>query len=248
MDLLCVLEQGKALPVADVNALAKKYNINEVMKVAITQDMGAEWMSILNPQFQNLYLEFMPTNDDVIVEKTVTDLYKSMELFFEKMNIKFQEKYKGGIITEGSVWHYGEDENHMLKCKALSVREGHIKQACGIPHEDIRKAIRKLEENSDEDLATQKIDKILSFVKDELLEEYDKQMVDDDKTEQKVKSVLGKYLKKVKIDDEMQQIVDRIHNEIGVEASPADKMRVFAELYPNMRKRSGTVYQALVSM
>ena len=248
MDLLCVLEQGKSLPFPEVIQLANKYKIKTVMQAAMISDMGTEIMALFNPQYQRIYEDYFPIDDDVIVQPTMVDMYHAMENFFEKMNMKFQDIHKGGIITEGSVWHYGEEENHMIKCKAMSVREGHIKQACGIPHHDIKKAIVKADENLEEDLATIKQDTLMDFIKDELLEEYSKEMVEDERVKQKAMSILGKYLRKVEIDEEMEQIIARIHNEIGEEATPADKMRVFAELYPNMRNKSSKVYQALVQM
>ncbi|KYC46744.1 MAG: hypothetical protein AMQ22_02058 [Candidatus Methanofastidiosum methylothiophilum] len=245
LDLLTVLMHGKSLPYKEMSEIAKKYNLSTALKA----------FEILHAEYYNAYLttEFIDRFDDyvedpVIRSKTLEGLYNECENFFEKMNMKFQDKHQRGIITEGSVWHYGLEENHMKKCKAISVREGHIKQACGIPHHDIRKAIVKVDENSEKDLSETPIVYILTGVKDELSEEYDKIMIDDKRTEDKIKSVLGKYLRKVHIDAEMEQIIQRIHNEIDPDSSPADKMRVFAQLYPNMRKQSRTVYQALVSM
>lgn len=251
LDLLTILMQGKSLRYDEMMCIANKYKLKTVLKAFdVNIDDNLEgimkyWGDPTDGLCDRTY-DYLP--DVEPHGKTLTELYHDVESFFEKMNMKFQDKHQGGIITEGSVWHYGLEENHMKKCKAMSVRKGHIKQACGIPHHDIRKALIKVDENTDKDLSETKIEYILTNVKDELSEEYDKIMIDDKRTEDKIKSVLGKYLRKVHIDAEMEQIIQRIHNEIDPDSSPADKMRVFAQLYPNMRKQSKTVYQALVSM
>lgn len=246
LNLLTTLGQGKSLPYKETVALAEKYNIPMVIRdFDISIDDEQLWADPRN-EFCDIYYEYLPN-----VEPHGGDLeslYHDIESFFEKMNMNFQDKHIGGIITEGSVWHYGEDENHMKKCKAISVREGHIRKACGIPHHDIRKAIVKTDENSENGLDDVSIEYIINNVNDELLEEYDSQMVYDKKTEDKIKSVLAKYLRKIEIDDNMAAIIEKIHEEINEDASPADKMRVFAQLFPDMRKQSRTVYQALVSM
>jgi hypothetical protein len=133
----------------------------------------------------------------------------------------------------------------MVKCKATSVREDHIRQACGIPEAPIRKALFKAEENLNSDLTQVSKDELIQFVRDELSEEFDKEMVNDIKVKQKTLSVLGKHIRKVVMMEELEQIVERIHNEVGEDVSTADKMRCFAELYPNRKKFSGKVYQAL---
>jgi hypothetical protein len=89
---------------------------------------------------------------------------------------------------------------------------------------------------------------IFEFIKEELLEEYPKEMVEDNRVSQKFNSVITKMTGKFKIDEQMASIVRRINDEASSEASPADKMRIFAELYPDLRKMSNKVYQAIVSM
>ena len=73
-------------------------------------------------------------------------------------------------------------------------------------------------------------------------------MVKDVKSTQKILSVLGKHFAKIKVDNELKTIVESVNAEIGKDAAPADKMRCFAEMYPELRKMSGKVYQAMVSM
>jgi hypothetical protein len=243
-NLICVLEQGRALPYNEVVALSDHYKIGRLTEVFMQLK---ENLWALTPSYMDLYEDFLPKIErNCIQGNSLEEIYHLMEMFFEKMNMEFQNQNHGGIITEGAVWHYGENETHMLKNKALSVREGHIKQACGIPHEDILKAILKADENLDLDLDDRKNRAIvLEYVQEELLEEYSKKMVEDQKVAQKFHSILAKHVRKVTVTGEVQQIVDDIHKQIDVTADPADKMRIYSQFPDYNKKLTGKVYQAL---
>jgi hypothetical protein len=176
--------------------------------------------------------------------ESLRELYKEMEVAFEKINMNFQKENPGKIIIEGAVWQTGRS---LAKCKAISVREGHIKQACGIPTHDIRKALNKLKENTLEDVAEIPIDFVIKFVKEELMEEYPEPMVRDNNTEQKIKSTFGKFIKKVVITEELDQICARVNREVGEDAEVTLKMQTYAMLYPDGKRLSGKVYQAFTA-
>lgn len=256
LTLLCALNQGMALPYYSLLALSQKYKIPLVMDCFEVYSNDGDWEAEATQEYIDRFNEFLPEETLLEAQGTklqpegIINLYHELESFFEKVNMNFQDKHQGGIITEGAVWHYGSDETHLAKCKAISVREGHIKAACGIPHHDIKKAVLKGEENFSnfEEAYRLKRNCVLVFIKDELSEEYPKEMINDNKTDQKILSVLGKHFAKVKIDNELKAIVEKVNEEIGVEAAPADKMRCFAEMYPELRKMSGKVYQAIVAM
>jgi hypothetical protein len=249
LTLLCALNQGMALPYYNMVDLSVKYRIKRVLDVFnIFHHDGLE--ASITPEYYRRFKEYLPDPNIPLKGDNLFELYHEMESFFEKVNMNFQDQHQGGIITEGAVWHYGADETHLAKCKAMSVREGHIKAACGIPHHDIKKAVMKGEENFPdfEDAYRTNRSTVLNFIYDELSEEYSETMIKDVKSEQKVLSVLGKHFQKVKIDSELKNIVEKVNAEIGEEAAPADKMRCFAEMYPELRKMSGKVYQAIVAM
>lgn len=248
LTLLCALEQGMALPYSWLVDLSEQYKIKRALEVfTIFNDETLQ--AYITPDFYRRFKEYIP-DPDTPIEGDLFELYQGMESFFEKVNMNFQDKHQGGIITEGAVWHYGVEETHLAKCKAISVREGHIKAACGIPHHDIKKAVFKAEEYFEDFENTYRIDRneAIDFIKEELGEEYPKEMLGDIKTKQKILSVLGKHFAKVKIDNELKAIVEKVNEEIGEEAAPADKMRCFAEMYPELRKMSSKVYQAIVAM
>lgn len=248
--LLCAFDQGKTLPYKLTHELANNFQIESVIPVFNVSYLEPYYKAMTNDFFLNRYWDYIEDKFIVLENESLEGLYSNMEQFFEEINMNFQDNGRKGIITEGSVWHYGNDETHLLKCKALSVKEGHILAACGIPKEFIEKAVMKGEENFQDFEDSYRTDRsvVLRFIEDELLEEYSEQMVKDAKSEQKILSVLGKHFAKIKIDNELKAIVEKVNEEIGEEAAPADKMRCFAEMYPELRKMSGKVYQAMVAM
>lgn len=251
MSLLTVLDQGRSLPTYQVDNLAEEYHIPQVLKCFDVKEKDNGYIASITNEFCIRFGDFIPDSFCVFGDN-LFDLYKAMEAYFEKMNIAYQQKMKGGIITEGSVWHYTdklEDGfNWMVKCKAMSVREGHIKAACGIPANDIRKALSKAKENLNADLGQVPINEVLSYVKTELEEEYPVEIVNTVKTEDKIKSSLNKLLYKFTLTEDIKKIVDRVHQEIDISAAPADKMRVFAQLFPDAKSKGGKVYQAMVGI
>lgn len=240
LDLLTSFDQGKSLPVNVTEEIAAKYNVPLVIRCLEKMRIGN---IVFNKDFLNRYGEYMP--EEFKRFNTLPELYQSLETFFEKINMNYQEKHQGGIIVEGSVWHYGDEENHMLKNKALSVREGHIKQACGIPTTEIKKAVLKAEEN-DVDITNDL--SVITFVRAELLEENPLEMVMDVRTDNKIMSFVRKYTRKVEITETLREMANKVLEEVGNEVSPADKMRAFSQMFPDKKNLSGKMYQTFVRM
>lgn len=246
--LLGVMDKGKGLPVEDMLVMGTNHKIPIAKEHFEVINIDKGYSIAPSSSFQQWY------GDYVDIEKVIGtyypnifELYKSLESVYEKINMNYQKDHQG-IIIEGSVWHLGESENIMVKNKALSVREGHIKQACGIPHHDIRKAIIKTDENYPGELRDATVEYIINSVNDELLEEYESSMVYDKKTGDKIKSVLGTYLRKVTVTAELEAIVSQLKEECGDDADPADMMRAYSQLPIYCKSLTGKVYQAIVSM
>lgn len=246
--LLSILDKGKGLPVGTMFDIAKHYNINTAFQHFWIDYEDGEYGVTPSMAFNEWYGSYFDMNkiDDVYFPN-IYELYKSLESIYERINMAYQKDHPG-IIIEGSVWHYGDTENHLIKNKALSVREGHIKQACGIPHHDIRKAIIKTDESYDGELREATTAYIINNVNDELLEEYESSMVYDKKTEDKIKAVLGKYLRKVEVTEELSSIVSQLREECGADADPSDMMRYYSQLPIYNKNLVGKVYQTIVSM
>lgn len=246
--LLGIMDKGKGLPVKDMFTIGANHELHVAKEHFEVIDTDKGYSIMPSPSFQEWYGDYVDIGKLIgDYYPTVFELYKSLESVYEKINMNYQ-KNRHGIIIEGSVWHIGESENIMIKNKALSVKEGHIKQACGIPHHDIRKAIIKMDENYTGELREARVEYIINFVNDELLEEYESSMVYDKKTRDKIRSVLGKYLRKVTVTAELEAIVSHLKAECGEDADPADMMRAYSQLPIYSKSLTGKVYQAIVSM
>lgn len=153
---------------------------------------------------------------------------------------------KRSVVIEGSVWHYTDGGlNHMLKNKAISVRQAHILRAGVIQPPPIRHVLLKArEEFGEEDFKD--FEKILPFINTNLVEEFDEDKVL--KSQARIKSLWGNILKPRDIIDTeaLQPFVEEVHKEIGEDAEIADKMRCFALKHPDLRKASGKMYQAFL--
>jgi len=226
------------------DALCHVHKIPRAMEVFKIMPLDGGYGALPTADFLDRYDSWVKMDEDAPSADDLRALYKEMEVYFEKINMNFQKENPGKIIIEGAVWQSGRTLN---KCKAISVREGHIKQACGIPTHDIRKALNKLKENSYEDLAEIPIEYVIAFVKEELSEEYPEPLLKDSNTEQKIKSTFGKFIKKVDMTEELEQICARVNQEVGEDAEVTLKMQTYAKLYPDGKRLSGKVYQAFTA-
>jgi hypothetical protein len=247
MDLLAVLEQGKSLPVSKMYDIANKYGIEVVgqdLVIAEPDITGGTYDAHISASCENLYGDFLPK--EMLSAPTIEDLYQDMQTFYEKINMAYQESEKiGGIIAEGSVWHFGYPENFMLKNKATSVREGHIKQACGIPHHDIRKAMLKAE---DDGVNLEDLEATYTYIIGELSEEYPPLMIMEKKTRDKISAIVVRYTRKVELDASLESMAQAVIDKVGKEADPADKMREFSNMFPDYKRLSSKMYQAFTQM
>jgi hypothetical protein len=248
MDLLNILDQGMSFPCEFSFELAKQYGIPHDFEHFNVIDGGNVFKLKPTDEFIEKFGEY--TDIGTFYADDYLEIYNRLEVVYEEINNNWRTQNKLGhtkeIIMEGSVWHMDNNgTNVMVKNNATSVREGHIAQACGIPHHAISKALFKAKDEMniyDEDKLV-----VIAFVKEELSEEFEKDMIEDIKTEQKILSLLKKRQQKLIIDGQLQEIRDNVHDHVGEDANPTDKMRKFAELYPDLTKMSKKVYQAFTN-
>ena len=244
LDLICSMDQGLVHP------YGKSYkDIPEVMR-AFNIELQKDGYYVAEPtlQLKFRYSDWLP-DTDAIASKDPGFIYEQIEMFFEQMNMKYQQERKGGIICEGSVWHIGANETKMLKCKATSVRDNHVKQACGISSIHIRTAINKAKENGFDIADLDQRKDVFEYVKLELAEDNPADLVNDIKVKQKFYSVIQKMTAKFKIDDECKEIAQQVIDKVGNDADPAEKMKAFARMFPGSTKRLGKkMYGTFVNM
>jgi hypothetical protein len=247
LDLLAVFDFSRGLPSDYMISLAEKYDIPHAPEhFSIKYDMDGHGVQLIpTDYFLGVYGAWMPS-DDELSAPTLENAYHQLESYYEKINMSFQKEY-GGSILEGSVWHYLDPmgNNIMIKNKSSSMREG-CKQATGIPVEIIRKALFKMDDevvNAEGQWKSNK-DVLIKFVNWELLEEYNKDVVDTARVRNKINSELAKHFRKVEIPSNVTDLAQQIIDENPEITNPTELMRVFGNKFPDMKQLSGKMFQA----
>lgn len=251
LDLLTIFDYKKSLDIREVRKIAKKYDIPVVFDTLLITKMfdnsskqGFHWFADVTPEFKARYGKYI--RKEYIIAKTLPELYHKMEKFFDMMNLSFQrgtlwhtidyqmlkikpkDMINKGIITEGSVWHnYFWDQNYMVKAKPDRVREQHIRRAVGVQADHIYKAIFKAEEHFG-DLKEVNGVELMTFIQEELIEEYEKSLVYHPNALNKIRSIIKKRTREIVIDNEMLDEIQKINDAIGANKSLVDKMRYWS--------------------
>lgn len=232
MRVLAILDKGRALTSQEVQILVGRYNLPYVS-------------SVLGNEFRERYKNFLD-EEEIFVELMASDkneLYLELERYFEKMNKKYLENYpEGTVIIEGAVWHMDRfGETYMLKNKATTVKETHIKIAAGIPSIFIHQALNKVYDNISNEEFMDK-NKIIGLVKEELKEEFLKEVVEDSRVIRRMESMYDEFLDHQKGLDYFREVARNIDREIGKNTDVSEKLRKFAELYPTLKKKSNIMF------
>jgi len=234
-DLITVLDQGMCLPYWKTLEFADKYELSLIMKHFEWDGIGYQ----MTPDFEEVYGDYMPTREIPFTD--LPSFYNQLEAFYEEMNNIHQEQCKRKeIIIEGSVWHWGNKENYMLKNKATSVKELHFAIAGGVPQAIIQKALHKAHESLP-DIKDEEV--VIKFVKEELREEYDEEVVEDKKTINRLTKLYTGFLANQVALAKLRIIVEEINKELGNNVDVSTKMRLFAQMYPELKQCSGRVYR-----
>jgi hypothetical protein len=249
LDLLAVFDFGRGLPASFMMGLADKYGVPHAMEHFIVETEGdVEGVKLVPTEyFLSTYGDWMP-DDEGLTSPTLEDVYRSLENYYEKINMAFQKEC-GGSIIEGSVWHYLDPmgQNIMIKNKAMSIREdGGRGSATGIPTEIIRKALFKMDDEIVDAEAQWKKNKdvLINFVNWELLEEYNKEVVDTARVRNKINSEMAKFFRKVEIPSNVTDLAQEIIDANPDVSNPTDLMRIFGMNYPDLKNLSGKMFQA----
>ena len=233
MKVHTILDRGKALSSWEVLKIVDKYKLPYVS-------------SIMDKEFIDRYKEYIPEDTNfvelMLLEKNL--LYNELENLFELMNKKYLETHQEGtIIIEGSVWHIDkEGETFMLKNKATTIKETHIRIATGIEAIFVHQAINKVYENQPSEIFNDKI-KAIELVKEELKEDFPKEVVEDARTLRRMDKMYDEYLGYQKGLEYFREVAKKIDMEIGKDADVSTKLRKFAELYPTLKDKSNTMFR-----
>jgi len=236
LDLLTVLDQGKALLTTFADKVAKKHGLSRIERFCVIE----KGKLVITDEYMKKYGKFVLPMNKFLPNK-FENLNDFLEDYFEEMNKKYSEMTKKqGIITEGVVAHIDfnkKDESFMIKIKAKSVKELHISVACGVKPIFIRKALEKAYENLPN---IEDKEEVVKFVVDELLEEFPKDAVYQ--SIKRIESMYNKFVAKKKLIEKLSGIVEELEE---VEGDTSDKMRYFARKYPELKPMSKLVYRIL---
>ena len=180
--------------------------------------------------------------------ESIHEAYFGCAAILEEVNKNTINQHIGPVI-EGTVWT-GESSNGdrtiQVKCKPKSIRDGHISRN-GIPSIFINKAIRKFKDDypDAEEILENKPEFIIERVNDELLEDWDELLVKSDKTQSRIATKMHQILLKKEISEYLVDIAKKLVNEFPDLESAADYMRVFAQSYPDLRKQSRKMFNAI---
>lgn len=224
-----ILDKGMALPSWQVEEIVGRYNL------PFDSDIRSK-------EFKERYKEFIT---EVEWPEDYNSLYPFLEGYFEDMNKKYKEKYPDSIniLVEGCVWHMDKNgETFMLKNKATMVKETHIAIACGIDPIIIDQAIRKVFENSTRENFSDN-EKAINLIKEELEENFQREIIEDIKTSQRIDKLYSEFLEFQNKADRYRSIAGLIDEKAGKEMDVSEKLRMFAKLYPDLKKESGLMFR-----
>jgi len=125
----------------------------------------------------------------------------------------------------------------MLKIKATTVKEEHLKASGSIAELFITKALDKAYENLE---SINDEDEVIKFVKEELREEYPEEAIE--KSNIKIIKTYKEFYISKKLIEKLQFILKDLED---IDADISVKMRMFANKYPELKEKSSLVYKIL---
>jgi hypothetical protein len=243
LELITTLQKGMSIPYLETCKIAKKYKIPQV-SLDFDIKEGDEIEAIPTDEFLNIYEAYLPLDQALTVD-SFSDLYMQLREYFCEINENYRKSMgftgKKAIIVEGSVWHWGETENYMIKNKDKLVEEVH-KRGSLIPNEQLEKAIYKARD----EIGWDNRNKVLDYVKRELKSDFDPIEVDDHRMKDRIFSRLGsikadikKRKRQVKLDVTLKMFAEQVEEVTGVEADTSDKLKEFVKQNPDKKHLAG---------
>jgi hypothetical protein len=244
LDAICVLDWGLVLPYSKMVSMIKSTGLPLIMKNFMIENN----IAVPTEPFKKRYSEFLP--DEITIPfVSLQDLYNKLEIYYEAINTKYKEMTKStGIIVEGSCWHAETSKDtRLVKNKAVTVKETHMRVSAGIPDMMIRHACRRAYE--DIGLEAFKTDKGFNEMLSQLKEDMPDQLVKDfPKYQAKLRRVYEDFIANMTSVEEIKVIVDKLVEDFKEDynrKNMAPILREFAKKYPHLRPKSTLVFKIL---
>lgn len=177
------------------------------------------------------------------------DLLNEIVEKFETINQKYKNNnVKDGFCTEGTILNLHINNRLLyMKLKPTSIKEAQT-LSNGIPSPSIRKEVLKFFDEYGKQEATRIVEeeiKIgLSFIQDNLKEEYSEEYIYTPQTRKKIKRLLIEHTQRKAIKSELLNISKKIINENPNVTDISGLMRIFAKEYPDLKHQSGEMFNA----
>lgn len=185
---------------------------------------------------------FMQTEEGTIsVIRKMLDKCNRIHLE-EKGYVEFE-----GVVLQTTKKDDNSESMKYIKIKPESFFEAENKEKLTVPLNEIRKEIQKIiSENITEYSESYDEREVISFINENLLEEYDKSDVFHRKTQNAITKELHKYINSIN-DKNLNAIINDLLNRPlpQEEYNLPNLMRIFADENPMLKHRSGDVYRIL---
>jgi hypothetical protein len=179
------------------------------------------------------------------------NLYDNLEEVMEEVNQK-AIRHGVGYVIEGVIWTGVSAQTKkiiQIKCKSTKIREKH-KTASGIPIRFITTALYKFKEEHEDCNKIYKNDheQIINDVNRELLEDWSKEIVEAEVTQNKVYQKMIQVFAEKEIDEHLKEVAQKLIDENPETEEFSDLMRIFSQQYPQLRKQSRAMFSAIKSL
>ena len=247
LEVIGIIKGFKYVPYSQAKQLCELYELTILPKMF--NIMEGELLP--TEEFYTLYGKYIDLSkyEHLLRYKTYNDIYSNLRDMFAVINENawhiHDPEHKSTVdkfrVLEGIVWHvYVNDDVLMIKNKDPDIEADH-RSVFGIRRGEIAKSYHKATENLP---ILAKRRELLEFMYEELKEDYSDKMIE--KSKSKINMLLDTMLNR-RDADKFESIARHIYNKhYGI--SVKDMMREFAKEYPELRKRSATIFLLLKDM
>lgn len=220
---------------------------NKIFTITPVRKVSIDWYSI-----EGYYLEDHANQFDTEPNSKFFDYTQPFEQIITDIKLQLDtrnltyKRYYNSIYYEGVVIQNCHDGyNHYIKVKPDSFYEAEGKTRLGVAINEIRKEIVKIiNENITEYNENYNENDVIQYIKEMLLEEYDKDTVEHPQTKKVITKELRKYIESIS-DTNTNRIVDELLQEVPHTNNITDYMRYYAKKYPMLKHKSQDVYFVL---
>lgn len=218
-----------------LDSFAEKYNLKRPRHLITVHGFrGVYFITFISP-----YLQIYYHNDRISVHTSLSEVIQEIKKILSQVN---QESYNinGFVLTEGVVANMQKQIGGYLKVKPEEIELKHK----GIPTIEIKKEVRKYWDEYGSKIETiYKQDKkhYLSYVKENLAEDFPIDIVESNKTKKRIEKIFFTIWDAKTVPIGIQEIARTLCKE-NPELSLPEIMNIFSQQYPQKKNQARMVY------